>query len=451
MAFDVKIRDRQVMIGATPNWSHERVQRLLDDALLPAAKQKQPWWEKIPDRDTARRRRSTVPTLHEAASEYLRAKEAVLGKRSSFEAVRSPVIKHVLPFFAYEDAAREHPRLWTEIDGPLVTEFVAAKKREREAMLDLVDTLAELGDAILRDPDALAEQLDAEEWRLLRTYGQVSPRGKHSLSSRGLGPNEVNRCLDRLNDILRMASNGAPFQDPTKGRRPQKKEPPREWLRPLQFQAVLDAAAELDAGTVIDRASHTSIRNGVEVPVNGFSQKSRYGNIGRYEALIVLGLAGPRVSEFGGARWMHYHDGVLWIPEAKTTAGERNVHLHRMARDVLDARKERLAPTQGDYIFATEAGTRRDRNNVRNRILGPVLLRAAKLLDERGHRPLPDRVTPHTFRRTYLTYLAWAGKPERFAMQQAGHEDAKLTLEVYQQALPHDPAGLAMVEAWLAD
>jgi integrase len=83
-------------------------------------------------------------------------------------------------------------------------------------------------------------------------------------------------------------------------------------------------------------------------------------------------------------------------------------------------------------------------------LLAPVIARADALLAERGQRPLPrsaglsgaslekapPRVTPHTFRRTYLTYLAWAGHHQRFAMVQAGHKDAKLTLEVYQQPLP---------------
>jgi integrase len=60
-----------------------------------------------------------------------------------------------------------------------------------------------------------------------------------------------------------------------------------------------------------------------------------------------------------------------------------------------------------------------------------------------------DRVTPHTFRRTYVTYLAWAGVPARREMSQAGHKDAKLTLQVYQQDFPDDPPALAQVKGWL--
>lgn len=89
------------------------------------------------------------------------------------------------------------------------------------------------------------------------------------------------------------------------------------------------------------------------------------------------------------------------------------------------------------------AGTRRDRNNVRNRLLAPVLELGAHLLEERGQRPLPARVdadggpsavrvTPHMFRRTAMTYWAWADRNQRWATGQAGHKSAKMTLEAYQ-------------------
>ncbi|HYB31762.1 MAG TPA: site-specific integrase [Solirubrobacteraceae bacterium] len=197
-----------------------------------------------------------------------------------------------------------------------------------------------------------------------------------------------------------------------------------------QFQALLDAASELDA------------------PPTG----DRYANHGRLSAVVVLGLAGPRVSELCSARWRDFHssEATLHIPASKTAAGERDVELHQFVLRVLTDRRDRLDPRPGEFIWATAAGTRRDRNNVRNRLLAPVIARADELLSERGRRPLPrpgsasaeqvdrapPRVTPHTFRRTYLTYLAWAGRHQRFAMGQAGHKDAKLTLEVYQQPLP---------------
>jgi integrase len=251
-----------------------------------------------------------------------------------------------------------------------------------------------------------------------------------SLSSRGLSNNEINRCLARLRDIIRLANSnydlGLP--DPTVGRRLPSTEPPRAWLRPHHLRAIFDAAAELDE-----------------------EARAEYADLGRHDACVVLALGGPRVSEFSGLRWRdtHLDTREIHIAESKTSAGERDIYMHPSVEDALRRRREHLDPRPDDHVFATASGRRRDRNSVRNRLLGPTLRRAADLLAQRDQRPLPGRVTPHTFRRTYLTYLAWAGQPERFAMSQAGHKDAKLTLEVYQQPFPNDQEGLNQVKDWL--
>ena len=84
----------------------------------------------------------------------------------------------------------------------MVTDFTLAKQAERQILRDLADVLAELDDAVLRDPGALAEQVDPREWELLQRYGQRAGRravdkrgtgGRISLSSRGLSNNEINR------------------------------------------------------------------------------------------------------------------------------------------------------------------------------------------------------------------------------------------------------------------
>ena len=148
---------------------------------------------------------------------------------------------------------------------------------------------------MLRDPGALAEQLDPREWELLQRYGQRGGRravdeaavGRRiSLSSRGLSNNEINRCLSRLRSIVAFANDTyeLSLRDPTKHRFLPRTDPPRAWLRPDQFQALLDAAAELDAR-----------------PARG-----EYAAHGRLSAVLVLGLAGPRASEFCNARWRDF-------------------------------------------------------------------------------------------------------------------------------------------------
>lgn len=48
---------------------------------------------------------------------------------------------------------------------------------------------------------------------------------------------------------------------------------------------------------------------------------------------------------------------------------------------------------------------------------------------------LPERVTPHTLRRTFATLSLAAGRDPRWVMGQLGHTDARLTLGLYTQVI----------------
>lgn len=48
---------------------------------------------------------------------------------------------------------------------------------------------------------------------------------------------------------------------------------------------------------------------------------------------------------------------------------------------------------------------------------------------------LPDKVTPHTLRRTFASLALAAGRDPRWVMGQLGHTDARLTLNVYAQVM----------------
>jgi integrase len=450
LVVDVKIRTERRMLGPASEWSQTRARRLLENRLLPAARLQQDWTALIPGAgnggfggDAAR-----DLTVREAATDYVDA----LGRYenpNTVSAYRSPVVKHLLPFLAYTDAERTVDRALVEVDEALMLRFVSTKQAERAVLQDIPETLAELDRHVRSDPELLKQQLDAEEWRLLCRYGQrgghhivldPSARGLISLSSRGLNNNEINRCLARMRDIVRMANRRYKLgiDDPTQGWSLPRSDPSREWLHPAQLQALLDSAQMLDANPA----------------------QEAYAQHGRYSAILVLGLLGPRVSEFGAARWRDLSAQGLFIPEAKTSAGRRHLELPVIVRAALDARRAELDPGPGDYIWASAAGTKRDRNNVRNRLLAPVLELGAQLLADRGQRPLPARVdaegnptgvrvTPHMFRRTAMTYWAWADRNQRWAMGQAGHKSAKMTLEAYQQTFPRDPAARKQVVAWL--
>ena len=382
LVVDVKIRTERRMLGPASEWSEARARKLLENRLLPAAQLRQAWTALIPGAVNGGSNGEAAGTLtvREAATDYVEALSRYENP-NTVSAYRSPVVKHLLPFLAYTDAERTVDRALAEVDEALMLRFVSTKQAERAVLQDIAEALAELESDVRGDPELLKPQLDTEEWRLLCRYGQrgghhtvldPSASGLVSLSSRGLSNNEINRCLARMRDIVRMANRRYKLgiDDPTQGCSLPRGDPSREWLHPVQMQALLDAARTLDANPAQDA----------------------YSQHGRYSAVLALGLLGPRVSEFCAARWRDLSAQGLFIPEAKTSAGRRHLELPAIVRATLDQRRVELDPRPGDYIWASAAGTKRDRNNVRNRLLAPVLDLGAQLLEEQGQRPLPARV-----------------------------------------------------------
>jgi integrase len=92
-------------------------------------------------------------------------------------------------------------------------------------------------------------------------------------------------------------------------------------------------------------------------------------------------------------------------------------------------------PVAKALVFATGTGAPQSPSNIRNR----VLARSVKLADEyragEGLGPLPDGLTPHSLRRTFISLLLAAGEDAPFVMQQVGHTDPKVTLGVYAQVM----------------
>jgi hypothetical protein len=163
LAFDIRIRDRQVLAGYGPEWSRERAEHVLRASLLPRALLKQPWWEELvrPEDDDAAASRGPV-TVREAASEYVSRLLGQYSNDATLNAYISPVMKHIGPFFTY-DGARE--RRVDEINGTLVSSFTATKMAERELLSNLAATLAQLDDEDRRDPGRLRQLLDSEAER----------------------------------------------------------------------------------------------------------------------------------------------------------------------------------------------------------------------------------------------------------------------------------------------
>ena len=81
--------------------------------------------------------------------------------------------------------------------------------------------------------------------------------------------------------------------------------------------------------------------------------------------------------------------------------------------------------------FPTRNGTRREKDSLRTRVVAPVVNGANELRAAQGRLPIRARVMPHTFRRTYITFLIAAGYDLPYVQAQVGHANPALTLSIY--------------------
>jgi integrase len=68
-------------------------------------------------------------------------------------------------------------------------------------------------------------------------------------------------------------------------------------------------------------------------------------------------------------------------------------------------------------------------------VIIPVLKRANELRAASGKPPIRAHVTPHTFRRTYITFMLAAGFDLPYVQDQVGHADPTTTLAIYAQVI----------------
>ena len=68
---------------------------------------------------------------------------------------------------------------------------------------------------------------------------------------------------------------------------------------------------------------------------------------------------------------------------------------------------------------------------MRKRVLAKTVERANAVLEQ----PLPEGLSPHSLRRTYISILLASGADVRYVMGQVGHTDPSMTLGVYAQVI----------------
>jgi len=148
----------------------------------------------------------------------------------------------------------------------------------------------------------------------------------------------------------------------------------------------------------------------------------------------TLIFAGLRSGEVGALlrRDVDLSAGRILIRQSKTAAGSREVTVSPILSSLLK-RKPGLYPCRSpqELVFATRTGRPRDKDNIRGRILLPVVARANKLLEREGRPPLPLGVSPHKLRHTFASILVACGEDPVSVMYQLGHASPEFTLRTY--------------------
>jgi integrase len=233
---------------------------------------------------------------------------------------------------------------------------------------------------------------------------------------RPLSNESINKTIRLLRTILELAVEyGYIDRNPARGRKRflRESKPLRTYLQPGQVAALLAGAAELD-------------------------RQARDDDDGRRQPLFaMLALAGLRISEALDLRWrdVNLAERKLWVSEAKTDAGVREVDLTPVLQKMLTEYRSRSRyGGSEDRVFPTRKGKRDNPSNVRNRFLASAIKCANEELRKAGHQEI-GAITPHSLRRTFISLLLAAGADVPYVMAQAGHTDPRMTLGIYAQVI----------------
>ncbi len=250
---------------------------------------------------------------------------------------------------------------------------------------------------------------------------------------RPLSATSINKTIEVLQWVLSFAVEYKHLTDnPAEGRRRRLKV---EQRRPVHLDTAAQMEALLDASLQLDREPY-------------------WRSSDRRAIIATLILAGPRAHELCHMLWrdVDLANGRIFIGRSKTQAGLREINMPLILRDDLAAHKAhayRSGPD--DLVFPTMTGGRRDKDNLRNRVLGAAIERADQLLEERGEVPLPKGVTPHKLRHTFASTLIACGEDPASVMAQLGHTDPKFTLRVYTHMMRRSAGERTRLKALVAE
>jgi integrase len=127
--------------------------------------------------------------------------------------------------------------------------------------------------------------------------------------------------------------------------------------------------------------------------------------------------------------------GRLRVRDSKTDAGIRYTPLLPVLREVLTEHKATAGGEPGQPVFSRRDGEARDRNAVRTRMLHPAIELANERLEAAGSTPLPEGLTLHGLRHSYVSLRLAIGHDIATVARDAGHADAVITARVYTHVM----------------
>jgi integrase len=261
-------------------------------------------------------------------------------------------------------------------------------------------------------------------------------RGRPQRNERGqvlrpLSARSINRTIDFLQWVLSVAIEYKRFglaENAAEGKRRRLRE---RRPAPVHIDSAAQVDALLEAATDLDRDPHYELAE-------------------REAILATLLFSGPRAHELCNLLWrdVDLANGRLFIGRSKTPAGLREIRMLPVLRDILAAYKATAyRGDPDDLVFPTLNGSRRDPDNLRGRVLAPVLGRADELLERRGLVPLPRGLTSHKLRHAFASILVACGEDPVSVMRQIGHTDPQFTLRVYAHMMGREVAERGRLKA----
>ena len=371
------------------SWTRKRAQEELQNIL--ADVRRGTWIAPGRSQTSTHTQPAGEPTFQRFASDWLRDRRGEVAERTN-EYHQWALDHHLLPYFATWRLA--------EIDIEAVDGYRRYKIQQAEQRRTAIARSKNRKDKDEREP-------------LLRP----------------LSASSINKTIDVLQAILALAVEYRHIpSNPAAGRRRRLKPPAR---RPVHLDSAEQISALLDAARELDNQPVWRIPD-------------------RRPIVATLILAGPRAHELCRLRWrdVDLANSRLHIGRSKTQAGLREIPLLPLLRDELATHKAKTTNAgPDDPVFPTTAGTMRDKDNLRNRVLAPIIDHADQLLAQREQTPLPKGLTPHKLRHTFASLLIALGEDPASVMAALGHTDPKFTLRIYTHLMRRDPTERARLKA----